>query len=606
MVGPVLYLEMLLGSRRGRQHVFRWIYGGWLLLQLLIFYVGYAVDSDRDAAARFATSFVNTFVVQQFILVLLATPTFTAGAVTDEKSRGTLQYLLTADLTPPEIVIGKLLGRAAQVAVLVLAGLPVLCFVGVFGGVDLIALLGLAAVTALAILAIGAASLLASVWCKQTRDAVLSLYALGGLGYLVVRGVHVLHHAVAAGSTTTGFGPALIGLLHRSLSYFNPLFVLEPAWGQGELKEFACRLLGAILAWGSVGAVCLALAIWRLRGAYLRQLEGAGKKRKAHWWLARQKPVTGDPVRWKERQVEGIAPLAVLRHVPGWLGLLGIFVLTLLSSGAILYLCLPAYATLDKLLDLIGHGDLTGLSRVVADMGPAGDGFMAQGIVVMLVASLVVGIRCSGAVSGERERQTWEALLLTPLETRQLVRGKLKGIMGASYPYLRAYAVPAVLLSMLGGMLAVFWAVVWLAVTWLAMYFVGAAGIWCSVRSKSSWRSLLGTLGWGYLGGFLLYAFTTPAIFILALLIVVVLSIFDEILGLSTAKGFASFFGKWALAFMAASCLALVGIFIGAATYFIRAAEKRVADLERTRYWPREEPISRRRRRRASRPRYYR
>ena len=42
---------------------------------------------------------------------------------------------------------------------------------------------------------------------------------------------------------------------------------------------------------------------------------------------------------------------------------------------------------------------------------------------------MVVGIRCSGAISGERERLTWEALLLTPLETRYLVRGKLRGIM---------------------------------------------------------------------------------------------------------------------------------------------------------------------------------
>lgn len=28
MLGPVFYLEMLLGSRRGKQYVFRWVYGG--------------------------------------------------------------------------------------------------------------------------------------------------------------------------------------------------------------------------------------------------------------------------------------------------------------------------------------------------------------------------------------------------------------------------------------------------------------------------------------------------------------------------------------------------------------------------------------------------
>src|SRR5262245_66316966 len=68
----------------------------------------------------------------------------------------------------------------------------------------------------------------------------------------------------------------------------------------------------------------------------------------------------------------------------------------------------------------------------------------------MLLASLLVGIRCSGAVSGEREKQTWEALLLTPLTSRQLIRGKLWGIMGASLIYVLAYAVPALLLSLAG------------------------------------------------------------------------------------------------------------------------------------------------------------
>ena len=62
-----------------------------------------------------------------------------------------------------------------------------------------------------------------------------------------------------------------------------------------------------------------------------------------------------------------------------------------------------------------------------------------------------------GAISSERERQTWEALLLTPLSAGQIIRGKLWGVMAASYWYLLAYAAPAVTLSVLGGPVAVFW-----------------------------------------------------------------------------------------------------------------------------------------------------
>ena len=40
-----------------------------------------------------------------------------------------------------------------------------------------------------------------------------------------------------------------------------------------------------------------------------------------------------------------------------------------------------------------------------------------------------------------------------------------------------------------------------IAITWLAMYFLGAVGLACSARSNSSWRSLLATLVFGYAGG---------------------------------------------------------------------------------------------------------
>ena len=94
-------------------------------------------------------------------------------------------------------------------------------------------------------------------------------------------------------------------------------------------------------------------------------------------------------------------------------------------------------------------------------MTPEGaeDYFVLQGLAVMLLGSFIVGIRCSGAITGERERQTWEAVLLTPMSAKQLVTGKLWGVMGACYWYLLAYGVPAVLLSALGGVGCLGWTV---------------------------------------------------------------------------------------------------------------------------------------------------
>src|SRR5262245_38618703 len=103
--GPVLLIELLLGSRRTRLYIFRFIYGGWLLAQFGLLYLLYRVDNwmNPDATSRFATDYIELFAGQQLVLLALATPALAAGAVTDEKERGTLQYLLTSELTGGEI-----------------------------------------------------------------------------------------------------------------------------------------------------------------------------------------------------------------------------------------------------------------------------------------------------------------------------------------------------------------------------------------------------------------------------------------------------------------------------------------------------------------------
>ncbi len=595
MIGPVLYQEMLLASRRTRQHVFRWIYAGWMTFQLLglAFIYGFQTLLPFSEKMNFTIDvcFVITpvFIVQQFILLVLTTPVFVAGAVTDEKTRGTLQYLLTTDLTVWNIILGKWLARVFQVCVLYLTSLPLFCFVGVLGGMEWTTLVGLGAVSLLTALAMGAASLLASVWSRQTRDAVLGLL----LVFSVVLVINWL------------LGDWWLRPFFRSL---DPLYALEPAWGSGDwagLIAMGRRILVAALAWGILSAGCLGLAVWRLRPAYLRQLQNEGRKKKPRWWHAKRAIIAGDPVRWKEWQVEGIAPLPVFRQIPAWFGIVMVLLLTLSSCGTILCLNLPPGTRVEDLAAMIIRGDFKEFIARINLIAPCGEWFMLQGILVVFLASLVVGIRCSGAISGERERLTWEALLLSPLDTRQLVRGKLRGIMGASYPYLRVYAVPAVLLSVIGGIPALIWTLIALGVTLLAMYFIGAAGIWCSVRSKSSWRSLLGTLGFGYLGAFLIFVVTSPVILMVSAIIYMLLITIDQMYGTAAAR-LVGGFGSFANAMFISSSLTLAGAFFGAAKLLLNMAEQRVADLERTRHWKYEPKRPRLGRPRLARPRPYR
>jgi ABC-type transport system involved in multi-copper enzyme maturation permease subunit len=593
MIATVVQQELLIGSRRNRLRVLRYLYAGLLIGQVL--YLGgkcLFFEQQKRFSAQIAAMMANSvppdptpisvpdvvgawfaemFINQQFGLLAIATPALVAGAITDEKRRGTLQYLLLADLSMRELLLGKLFGRAAQVGLLVITGLPLFALMAGFGGVAPLTVLVFLAHSAVTVLAAAAIGLLASVWCRQTRDAVLALYAVGlAGGFLVWR----------AG------GP---------LDAFNPLWVMDSAELIGA-EELARRFALAALCWGTLGGVCLAVAVWRLKAVYLREMEGSGPK-KVTWYSGRRPALDDDPIRWRERNVEGLSPLAGLRRVPQWLAVTLLALLTTATSSLILWFSLAPGASPRDVFEALRHLDFVAVEQLLPD---ATNGFLAQGVGILLLASLVVGIRCSGAVTGERERQTWEALLLSPLSPRELIRGKLWGIMGASYIYLVACGLPALLLSTIAGPLALFWTVLWLAVTVLAMYFMGAAGLYSSVGAKSSWQALLHTLGWGYLSAIIANGIVSVILYATLFICVMMLLEIDARLQTGLLGIFLKNLSRTVQLYLFALWLSLAISLWILARLFLNWAQNHIAKRERTRHW-RSAPIYRKSKRRPMR-----
>jgi hypothetical protein len=105
------------------------------------------------------------------------------------------------------------------------------------------------------------------------------------------------------------------------------------------------------------------------------------------------------------------------------------------------------------------------------------------------------------------------------------------------------------------------------------------------VRAKTSWRSLLGTLGITYIGGFVLFCVTSPLIYIVAILLFVLLMLLESQIGLSTGVSLRDFTSV----LPPAMCITLAAVFAFMAWRFVASAEYRVSVLERTKHW-REEP----------------
>jgi hypothetical protein len=473
MWSAIFYLEFLRTGRRLRLHVVRWFFAAWLLLVLLIYLA--RLYWPRASSLVFSLLLLphegipppaDVLVIQLFAVLLLVVPAFTAGAVTEEKGLGTLSELLMSSLTPWRIVTGKLASRVGQVALVVIAVLPLLCW---FGGLDLVPLLAVLVAAAGVLCSLAGISLLASVWMRTTSSAVLAAYAGAGLGFAAVRFVG---------------GPFV---------WLDPLYLLEPALTSRDLVSLRDRLLLSGLAWSAVTAGCLGLAAWRLRPAYVRQFF-EGRDPRAARRAAAHPPVGDDPVRWKERYVGAVSPLPLPGFLPRWLGVALLALASLAVSGYTLSLYLPAEATPGYLATAVRSADFAALWAVVGRIATPGFGFLVQGLAVLLLAALMVNLRGAGGISGEREKGTWDALLLAGVPARAMVRGKLLGIVESTYPYLIAYAVPALLVALLGGAVSLLAVLGTLALVWPAMYLSGAVALERSTRYPNPWKATTDSL----------------------------------------------------------------------------------------------------------------
>src|SRR5262245_14617559 len=115
----VFFYDLLRTTRRGRVVLLRIAYALTLLIALYslhrdrfaggVVYRGFTLGQlpgfvHAKAMSKFAEEFAAVFLYMQMGAVLILTPAYTAGAIADERERGTLDCLQTTFLTPAQIV----------------------------------------------------------------------------------------------------------------------------------------------------------------------------------------------------------------------------------------------------------------------------------------------------------------------------------------------------------------------------------------------------------------------------------------------------------------------------------------------------------------------
>jgi ABC-type Na+ efflux pump permease subunit len=498
--GPVFYHELREVARRRRSFVWRTLIG-LFLLYLLIAPVGWAHRgqstgndweySPGELAALGNTLFGNVLWLQAMVIMFL-TPAFVAGAITEDRQRKILSYLLATPLSGAEIVLGKLAARLINLVVLVAVGLPVVSIALFLGGVEPIQVLFAYGISFSTLYFLAGLSIFVSTFSERPRDAILRTYLLE-LVWLFLQPIEQI--AAQAGGGTASLVQDLRPITQWVIDS-SPSAMLFRDWfsaGRDVIGE-AAWMLGLQLLYGTA---LLAWATIRLRPLErgsrlwgLRWLDSLGASRPRRFF--KRRACGDDPMIWKECS----APLASSSRAKT-----AAIVCVAMAAGAGLgyMVCILGIPAFKEVLDY-GYG-ATGVFAARDNMSIAVRVITA---VLYIISGLLLGGAAATGVTAEREKDTWTSLVSTPLEGPEILKGK---ILGAIWRVRHELAVLVFvwLLGLVCGAVHPLGFLLAILATSVYIAFIAILGTYFSLRLRSSVRAISATiavlvfLNWGYL-----------------------------------------------------------------------------------------------------------
>src|SRR5690606_12074814 len=204
----------------------------------------------------------------QLGLILFITPGLTAGTISTEREKQTLNILLTTAQTSFQIIFGKMTSSIAFLLLMIVSGLPIYSLVFLYGGVDPLQIVVIFLFYFLTLLAIGSIGVMYSTLIRKTIVSMIVTY--GTMIFLAVVTAFFLLLSIqisTLGTTAPSFSP---------FSYFwasiNPAIVmltlLQPGFAQEIQTMTVIELplwVGYLVFYSLLTAGAIWLSVKRLR-----------------------------------------------------------------------------------------------------------------------------------------------------------------------------------------------------------------------------------------------------------------------------------------------------------------------------------------------------
>ena len=394
--GPIFSREALTAPRQTRHFLIR---SGYVAAMFVLTYTAaqatFGWQSVRNVGdiARFGSLLFQIFSIVQVTLMMFFALLFAAGNVAQEKDRQTLILLLMTDLRDPELVLGKLWASFLTVAVLIAASVPIFGVVYLLGGVTLEQIGWSLGVCVAAALAAGSWGTLVAYWREKTFQTL----AIGVLGMVLLIGVSQAVSSLSGPGSAIGYAAGLLNP-YGALSE-----ILDPLARQSGLDVRPVSALGPVLALLGLSLILnvvttLRLRIWNPnRSVFIptKTEEVAGQALTE----SKHRVIWNNPVIWREVRTRAYGRKMFAIKL-AYLAVVGFAVVYLRQAGA--------------------ESDL-----VLGMISPLG--FAVVGL--SLISLMLVNAQGVTALTGERDGQTLELLLMTDVTAGEFIFGKLGGIL---------------------------------------------------------------------------------------------------------------------------------------------------------------------------------
>lgn len=281
---PVYKREIMVSARSIRLALVLLVFNGILALVALLNMYSTLAQVRLTAEVQY-TSFLDLYLfvaALEFMMLICIMPAITAGCISGERERKTLELMMATKMRPWEIVVGKLMAALSTMALLVASSFPVLAMVFVYGGITLADILILLLCFAAAALLVGSLGVCCSALASRTTIATVATYGITAVvmagtcavNYFVwyMRSMRLDAYLASAGQAVIqrGSGGCLYLLLANPAATF--LLIISRLTGRERVSVnagqwFGNEMEGAVIThWASVSLVVqiglAALLIW--------------------------------------------------------------------------------------------------------------------------------------------------------------------------------------------------------------------------------------------------------------------------------------------------------------------------------------------------------